>query len=82
MSANVPTIQGPLTAPQVINLPRGLRQMRIQNLDATNSITVAWNGSGGAWTLIAGDALGIGLFGGITTVTVGGTGSFQIMLQG
>ena len=86
MAAAVPTIQsGSLGAPVTVTVTTPRRQMLVENNDTTNSFTVAWNGSGGSWTLKNGDRLGILLVGGVTTVTltaVAGAPTFQILLQG
>ena len=88
MAAAIPTITvGTVTFPtaQIITLGVPRRQMLIENLDTVDSVTVAWNGSVGAWTLLPGSRLGVLLNGGITTITVtpvGGAPSFQVLFQG
>ena len=61
------------------------RQMLVENSSATIAMTVAWNGSGSAWTLQPGSRIGFFLPGTVATITltgVGGSADYQVLGQG
>lgn len=78
MAANVPVIRvGSGSATITFTPPK--RMLLVANTDATDSLTVTFNGGGpDAWTLEAGDKKGDYVRGGVTTVAITATGGWQL----
>ncbi len=66
------------TAPASFNYGGGPTQIFVNNKDATNSLTLKINSDTGAMTIEAGGKRGVRINGGIYTVVLGGTATFEV----
>jgi hypothetical protein len=67
--SNIPTVETG-TTPATLSTLTGARQILVENTHNLNSMTVAWNGSVGVWTLRPGRSLGLYVVGGMVDVTL------------